>query len=657
MTISSIKQQRIALKLARIDQKVADIYLGALKVLSDEDNPERHSQSAHSLREITGILSRKVNLPQESMKSKTRLKTKIEKRFVEKSEFLPLPAEEETKFLLKKWMELHDYFLKISHHGEPAVEEEFMTKFAEFENILSRFIEAIPVTLDELDKLLNIESPQGDDVKTLSDLLKHPTHVQYFFSRLTSPDWLQPLSSQGFFLKIPEAFKEGNYTRFPNWPLSKYLIKVSGIKPKEVIDIIKKIPKTDNVGVHLDLVNCGLEMPSVYAKEMIQLAKKWITNPYLTLVPNKIAELIVKLANDNETTAAADLLDTLLDVELQDKKEAIFSRDAEPLFNSWAYNQILSEVVPTVFAKEPKEVLEILCMKLTKAISIESTENNVKVEFSRFWRPAIEKSSQNFDRGVKNDLLSAIRDNLENLAVINTESFRSCYGMLSKYDLSIFRRIEVHLMNKFPDLFRPEIKEFFSEKEILENDDLYHEKYHLLQDQYQELPKEIKEKILERIEEGPDLGEFEQNYKDRKGKLPTEEEKTEYKSRWQMMALYPIRDYIPLTWQEKMKFLTQQGEIDHPDYLSYHGPAVKGSTSPISEEEFKKKSLKEILDFLRTWKPSEKFFSPTREALGGIMRKVISENPKKYLQLSKDVEELSPPYIYNFLQGYREALK
>lgn len=658
-TSLSLRQQRISLKLARIDQKAVDVYLGALKVLNDLDNPDRYSQSAHSLREITSMISRKVNIPQQLLKEKENLKTKIEKKFVGKSDLLPLPAEEETIFLIKKWIEIHQYFVKISHHGETVIDEEFETKLSEFETILSKFIESIPVTLDELDKLLNIKSPKQGDVERLSELLKHPSHVEYFFSRLVSPDWLEPLSSRGFFSTIPENIKVGNYIRFPNWPLSKYLIKISAIKPEEVIGIIKKIPKTDNIGVHLDLINCGLQMPSNLAKEIVPLAKRWIVNPYPTLIPEKIGELIVKLINDNEVAPALDLLETLLYVKLQDREEAIFSREAEPLFNPWAYNQILIKVIPLIFAKEPNKVLEILCQKLSKAIELEkSHEDDIRVDFSHIWRPAIEESPQNLDRGVKNYLLSAIRDNLEKLAVINDESFRSSYAVLSKYNFSIFRRIELHLMNKFPDLLNTEIQQFLSVTENFENIELYHEKYHLLQDQYQKLPEEIKEKILERIEAGPDLGRFESNYKDRTGNPPTEEEKMDYKSRWQMMALYPIRDHIPFNWKEKMKkFLTQYGEMEHPDYLAYHGPVVVGSTSPISEEEFKKKSLKEILDFLRTWKPSKKFFSPTKEALGGIMSKVISDNPKKYVSIGKDIGELSPVYIYHFLEGYRDAIK
>jgi len=303
--------------------------------------------------------------------------------------------------------------------------------------------------------------------------------------------------------------------------------------------------------------------------------------------------------------------------------------------------------------------LEILCQKLSKAIKLEkSHEDDIRVNFSHIWRPAIEESPQNLDRGVKNYLLSAIRDNLEKLAVINDESFRSSYVVLSKYNFSIFRRIELHLMNKFPDLLNTEIQQFLSVAENFENIDLYHEKYHLLQDQYQKLPEEIKEKILERIEAGPDLGRFESNYKDRTGNPPTEEEKNGLQISLANDSIVSNTGSYSFNWKEKMKkFLTKYGEMEHPDYLAYHGPVVVGSTSPISEEEFKKKSLKEILDFLRTWKPSKKFFSPTKEALGGIMSKVISDNPQKYISIGKEIGELSPVYIYHFLEGYREAIK
>jgi len=204
----SFRQQKIALKLARIDQKAVDVYLGALKVLNYVDNPDRYSQSAHSLREVTRIIVQKANISQELMKGAENLKTKIEKKFVEKSDLLPLPAEEETKFLMKKWVDIHNYFVKISHHGEQVIEAEFETKLSEFETVLSKIIESIPVTLDELDKLLNIQSPQQDDVEKLSELLKHPSHVEYFFPDLRLQTGFNILIHEDFFQTFRKLSKK-----------------------------------------------------------------------------------------------------------------------------------------------------------------------------------------------------------------------------------------------------------------------------------------------------------------------------------------------------------------------------------------------------------------------------------------------------------------
>ena len=60
------KQQKIYLKLLKLDIKAAAAYRGALKVLRDPENPDRFSQSANSLREVTDLISRKAAIPQEA---------------------------------------------------------------------------------------------------------------------------------------------------------------------------------------------------------------------------------------------------------------------------------------------------------------------------------------------------------------------------------------------------------------------------------------------------------------------------------------------------------------------------------------------------------------------------------------------------------------
>ncbi|MCD6092466.1 MAG: hypothetical protein J7J38_00405 [Candidatus Aenigmarchaeota archaeon] len=292
MMESSIHDSEIIKELQKIDKEAANAYIGALIVLKDKENPDRFSQASHSLREVTALISRKVSIPQEIKKEscldkkKESLKKKLERKFVEKPELIPFPAEEEVKKLIRKWDKLNRYFTAVSHHRK-TTDDEFFSKLSEFEAILLYFLRPAPEVIEELGQLLKIQTPSDKDIENLKELLRHPTYVRYFFSRLSFPDWLIPLKEQGFFSKPPSGIKEGGYVIFPCWLLTKYLIKIAKNKPREVMEIIKEMEKTDNFRVYIDLIDCAIQMPSSIAKEIVPFIKDWVDTPYHTLLPRK----------------------------------------------------------------------------------------------------------------------------------------------------------------------------------------------------------------------------------------------------------------------------------------------------------------------------------------------------------------------------------
>jgi len=608
MKLSSHSSE-ITKELQKIDEEAVKSYKGALRVLNDRENPDRFSQAAHSLREVTALISRKVSMPQKvkkcdpSNKTNESLKEKLKKKFVEKSELIPPPAAEEVKKLIGKWDELNRYFTAVSHHGKHTTDEEFASKLSEFEAILLYFLRPAPEVIEELDQLLKIQTPSDKDIEKLKELLRHPTYVRYFFSRLSSPDWLIPLKEQGFFSKPPSGIKEGGYVIFPDWPLTKYLIKIAKNKPREVMEIIKEMEKTDNFRVHIDLIDCAIQMPS--------------------------SILAVKLIHEGETDAALETLDILFDVK--SGKDILLDNETQPFFDLWQYSQILNKIIPEFLQKEPCKFVEILCEKLQKLIKLEMETENF-YDASYIWRPAIEEHTQNMDdRDVKNLLVTSIRDSLEALAKSNSEVFEKCFKLLSNYKYSIFRRIELYLLRRFPELLRDEILKVFSDKKVFEDIHLWHEYYHLLQTQFSKLPQDIKDKILSWI------GEKEESS--------------------QLRYLSAIKDDIPPKWKKIWnKLVAKYGEPEHPDFHFYTESFV-GSTSPLTSDEMKKMSSKEIIDYLKRWNPPKGIFKPSREGLGRVLREVVSERPSEFAKVCEDFKDLPSVYIYYLLDGFREAVK
>ncbi len=664
----SIHDSEIIKELQKIDKETANAYIGALIVLGGKENPDRFSQAAHSLREVTALISRKVSMPQKikkcdsSNKTNESLKEKLKKKFVEKSELIPPPAVEEVKKLIEKWDELNRYFTAVSHHGKHTTDEEFASKLSEFEAILLYFLRPAPEVIEELDQLLKIQTPSDKNIEKLKELLRHPTYVRYFFSRLSSPDWLVPLEKQGFFSKPPSEIKEGGYVIFPDWPLTKYLIKIAKNKPRDVMEIIKEMEKTDNFRVHIDLIDCAIQMPSSVAKEIVPFIKDWVDTPYLTLLPEKIGELAVKLIHEGETNAALGTLDILFDVKRKETRikvldDEVLIIEVQPFFNLCQYGQILNKITSEFLQKEPCKVAEILCEKLQKAIELEMETENF-YDASYIWRPAIEEYTQNMDdMDVKNLLVTSIRDSLEALAKSNPEVFKRCFKLLSNYKYSIFRRIGLYLMRRFPELLRDEILKVFSNKKVFEDIHLWHEYYHLLRTQFSRLSEDVRNKILGWIGEGPDLRNFESWYEKEVGKSPTEKEKKAYKEHWQFRYLSAIKDDIPSNWKEIWnELVTKYGESKHPDFHFYMESFV-GPTSPLSKEKLEKMNLKDVITYLKSWIPPTERFDPSREGLGRVLEEVVSEKPNEFTEVCEDFKDFPPVYIYYLLNGFREAIK
>lgn len=654
----SFEHEKIAQELLRIDKKALQAYEGALIAIRKSDNPDRFSQSAHSLREVTNIISRKVSIPQEKKEVEENLREKIEKRFVEKPELLPSPAEENTRVLIAKWAELNRFFVKVAHHGIEVSEKEFLAKLLDFDTILLQFLKPVPETLEELDSLLKVQSPNQDQITRLSDLLKHPSHVEYFFVKLHHPDWLEPLTKNGFFANPPKRITSGNHVMFPAWPLSNYLIMIADQKPNEVLELMKSIEETENIRIHLALIECALKIPSSLAKEIIPLARKWITVPYSSPIPEKLAELCVKFSDENELTSALDLLEVILDVKVSESEPKIMLKEAHPHFDLWSYEKILKGAAIAIFKKKPCAVVKVLYRILSKAILLERT-NTTRGNTSYVLRPAIENHPQNREgRDVKDLLVTAIRDGTESLGKSDEKTFMKCFNLLSKFNLTVFRRIEIHLMRKFPKLLASQMHSLVSKKETFDDISLWHEYYHLLHEQYSNFPQFLKKEILKWIEEGPDIERFVAWSKKTKNKEPSEAEKNARIEHWQMGYLSPIRDYVPPVWKEKgQEFATKYGEPEHPDFHIYMGSVTVGSKSPLTEEEIKKKTPQEVVDYLRTWEPLKEFLAPSREGLAHALSEVISENPSSYTSICQEFGKLYPVYVYHFLSGFRRAIQ
>src|SRR3569833_2529139 len=101
-----------------------------------------------------------------------------------------------------------------------------------------------------------IPMPSEAQVKrALEQLGKSGANRKYFFEKVSSPTWIEPLQKAGLFRHPPPAVRMGDSISFSFWPESRFLVRMAGMASQQVLDVIEKVPATDNVRVHEDFID------------------------------------------------------------------------------------------------------------------------------------------------------------------------------------------------------------------------------------------------------------------------------------------------------------------------------------------------------------------------------------------------------------------
>jgi len=207
--------------------------------------------------------------------------------------------------------------------------------------------------------------------KALEQIQKRAANHEYFFAKLASPDWIRPLEAAGLFASPPPAIRGGDTISFPFWPESRYLARMAALAPELVLEVVEKIPVTDNVRVHEEFAQAASRMPGPLAARWAKREARWIEQQehLYFLLPEYLGELIGHLAATGEAEAALTLARALLRIRRGSEGKASRAR-----LDSWNYGQILEKYASALLTAAGKPALDMLCGILGDALADEINE-------------------------------------------------------------------------------------------------------------------------------------------------------------------------------------------------------------------------------------------------------------------------------------------
>ena len=521
--------------------------------------------------------------------------------------------------------------------------------------------------LDHIDDLISSGDEHGykQAFKMIASYLDDIFVCQYFFEKIEDDGWVDVIINSDFIKnyrlgKMPEL--ENNQF---DWFFMSYLLKVANKNSTQASVYLNTIAIIDNERLHERMIEVMLRLPCDIAADLAQNEITWCQtkeNLY-GLYPEFVGKLILHIQECNEG-AAFELIKELLKVDVVTREtgkkgtDSYYKNiDVKAKYSDWEYQSILNKYISkfVLTSKNNIQVLKYLFEQLSNVLGLE--KDDPANDYSWVWRNTLEDNEQTRHiSGIKEYLLVSLRDICINLIKEDSGRFNEIIQILNNYEWTIFKRLSIYLCVKFPKIDLDLTKQLISNTELYESSRTRNEYSLLLDSAFGLVSQDVQNTVYNWIENGIDLDNYVNRYKEHEGAQPSEEEINDYKSYWKKTRLHLIRNYLEGDkLAEYHALVEEKGVPDHPEYSSYKTSWV-GPTSPITVDEINELDIKKLVLELKEWKPSGKSMDPSPEGLSRNLSEAIKINIDKYKHSASSFKGLPPTYIRGMIQGLRDSI-
>jgi hypothetical protein len=490
-------------------------------------------------------------------------------------------------------------------------------------------------------------------------------NYEYFFAKLSSPDWIVPLQKRKRFSHPPPAVVEGHYLRFPRWPEGEYLTRMAPIAPHVVFAAID--PSTydsDNEYVHQVLLEIAAEVPVDLSAKVAEAEAKWAAKQvrFYGLYEERLTRVILKLSLGGRSDSALKLLAPILELQPKPKRtrDPEVTGEGEPFrgssdpvgpIDAWHIQTLLHSVSKSMAESAPEDFLGLLSKTLDKAVRIHDNERGSADDYSTIWRPRIQ--SDRFG-DVLDVLVTAVRDAGVQIARENGQIVSRTF---TQYKWPIFRRLEYYALAEAEHLPADVINSIVLRKELYENPNDNPEFNDFLSKVSVSLATDTREKLLAIVDAGPELSKY-SKFLDSQGERREESERW-IVDQWRLGWLSALTKIIGEERSRQLEALVEKYGAPRPRFSS--GGLAVGHIAAIKLEEFRKFRLPDAVKYLKEWTPGPETHPemPSRAGIGEVLQSWVSEEPALFsdnLQLFQTLD-LHPTYLRSIIDAFTSQLK
>ena len=664
-------------------------YLGALCALNNEQNPDRIAQSAQSLRELLEKLPRVVlglgaqrgtsdfagmrrSIIQRISKAKSRyskgwLNEKIDsslaKTFEKMVRYFELNQQPTRKQRIqtavaaldplgnrfgrqtqeKKRVEFNGLWQRLenfAHHKAHSDIEEFNTCLNDTERAVFDLL--APITAEnqkEIQTILrNVNRSETDVEKMFSLIERRGANYVFFFKHAAETgdtSWLSHLDKRGYFTDPRAAEPIGNdRVNYPFWWPMRYLTKMAPHAPDDVIEIVLRLPKTDNPWIYNEILEIALQLLGSHSAKLQPKILEYANLEHHFLA-YRFADVLAHWTKKKQTSAALKLAKALVkfvpDPEDKTKRKrrgenpkdsaAIATLvvetqlDPSPRIDDTEYPTILSDGVRSLAEKEPYKVARILIDATVNLIRLKTHESDLAEhrDYSDAWCERLIESENGYD-DPKTALVHTLTYACEQVYEQASENVSNLDEFLRSQEWRVFNRLRHHLFALHPiDTTKPWIQELILNYANYDRWQYGYEFQKMIQNACQHfgtslLTETERRQIFDAICRGPSKADYRAWVVGFLGDVFTEEKFEVHQRRFHRMQMNPFKPLLFGEYATYYQGLEQESkdsisDEDYPPHKTRGGYVFK--RSPRSPEDLASLTDGQLLAYINEWNKKE----------------------------------------------------
>lgn len=483
--------------------------------------------------------------------------------------------------------------------------------------------------------------------------IRTPADFDYFFDKLQSAAWIQPLRKEGLFTPPPP----GDGASYGRWAPSEYLARMAPFAPIQVVETFEHLAVDNNPCLHFDCVRAALALPdAALAARLAAVEVTWIqrSERIWIAVATDHARLVIQLALAHQIPAARSLFRELFYISSESAQSEVIRRPFARLTDQ-QYEHLLAKTTPELATAMPQELLGELCSLLDVAIRTSRWDDDSPAprDYSEIWRGRIATNlGVTSSHGLANILISAIRDVARKLADTNAAAREQVVQQLEAQPWDVFQRIAMQIIYDSgaaaSDLAAPRILR----RENFDNPAVKEEYGRLLERFFALLPGSRQEVVLGWIEVGPpNLDAWIEAYERETGQAATEEQRVQKAAVWKLGRVFPFRSALPNEWKERAD--AWMAQFGPPPPAGVSTQMRWGDASPKTAADLQAMDVEELVGFLRTWNAPNDWDGPSIHGLVGELSRAVADSAAQYALNATKFVGLSPEYVSAILDGIR----